>query len=305
MPDQSSVQGREITGEAPAAGYPRAQINTTTVLISPNETHRQTLKQALEAQLSTTPIVLSAYPSYHDAGEWSEADCDAFVIELDSDSDRGLDIVEAICSRKPSATVLVYTSGNRSELLIARHPRRGPRVLTGTVSPEVLSDALLRAAARRAETSSTKRKYGKVLVFRGAKGGSGATTLAVNFAIAIRQESGQEVALVDLNPQLGDVSLLMGLAPRFTLGDAFRNSARLDEDFMTTLLTKHNSGFSVLAAPDKFAHNPRQNTMRSIMELARNPISVVVDAGSRFDSISRSLFEPGSTYLVPQADIPS
>ena len=36
------------------------------------------------------------------------------------------------------------------------------------------------------------------------------TTLASNFAIALQKESGREVVLVDLDVQLGDVSLVLG-----------------------------------------------------------------------------------------------
>jgi len=285
------------------------QTNTTTVLICPNEAHRRTLKQALEAQYSTTPIVLTEYPSYHDAIAVSDADCDAFVIELDTDSDRGLDLVETICSRKHSATVMVYMAENRSELLIASMRAGAREFLSRTIAPDVLSDALLRAASRRAETSTSKKKHGKVLVFRGAKGGSGTTTLAVNFAIALRQESGQEVALVDLNPQLGDVSILLGLTPRFTIADALRNPDRLDEDFMTTLVTEHSSGISVLAAPDTFTtpNPPAEATISRVMELvgSRFPYAVI-DAGPGLGASADTLFRlAGTVYMVTQADIPS
>ena len=89
-------------------------------------------------------------------------------------------------------------------------------------------------------------------MFWGAKGGSGVTTLAANFAIALRQETSGEVALLDLNPQLGDVSVLLGLTPQFTITDALLNPDRLDEEFVSTLVTRHGSGVSVLAAPDVF-----------------------------------------------------
>ena len=75
------------------------------------------------------------------------------------------------------------------------------------------------------------------MVFWGAKGGSGVTTLATNFAIALRMETAAEVALVDLNPDLGDVAVFLGVTPRFTVADALQNSKRLDHDFVATLMT--------------------------------------------------------------------
>ena len=66
--------------------------------------------------------------------------------------------------------------------------RAGAReFLFGPIAPNVLGDGLLRAAARRSEHSAKKTR-GKVLTFWGAKGGSGTTTLATNFAALQRLE---------------------------------------------------------------------------------------------------------------------
>src|ERR1035438_9512416 len=84
--------------------------------------------------------------------------------------------------------------------LLVSSMRAGAReFLYGSVMSPALGEALLRASARRMEMTD-RRVRGKVLMFWGAKGGSGVTTLATNFAIALRQETGGEVALLDLNP---------------------------------------------------------------------------------------------------------
>ena len=137
------------------------------------------------------------------------------------------------------------------ELLMASMRAGAREFLSGAIAPTVLADALLRAAARRAE-HTTKKTRGKVLMFWGAKGGSGVTTLATNFAIALHNETGGEVVLADLNPQLGDVAVLLGLTPRFTIAEAFLNPNRLDQEFVSTLVCEHRSGISVLAAPDSY-----------------------------------------------------
>ena len=65
-------------------------------------------------------------------------------------------------------------------------------------------------------------------------------------------ETAAEVALVDLNPHLGDVAVLLGNSPPFTVAEALKNSKRLDQDFLPHCLSRHRSGVSVLAAPDTY-----------------------------------------------------
>jgi pilus assembly protein CpaE len=219
-----------------------------------------------------------------------------------------MELVEAICSRKPTATVMVYSGGPDAERMM-RSMRAGAReFLSGNFAPALLQEALLRAAVRRSE-QATKKATGKLLVFWGAKGGSGVTTLAANFAIALREETAAEVALVDLNPRLGDVAVLLGMTPRFTVAEALQNGKRLDQEFVSTLLAEHSSGISVLAAPDAYQASvaAESRTVGKLADVVRNQYPyVVVDAGRELGAAAEPLFQMASvTYLVTQLDIPS
>jgi pilus assembly protein CpaE len=283
-------------------------LNPSVVLIAPNEAHCRSLRRALEAQRTTILREYNIYPSYAHLPQVLEADCDAFVVEIDTDMDLAMDLVEAICARKPAATVMVYSEAPSPDRMV-RAMRAGSReYLSGVVAPAVLLEALERAAARRAE-SAVKKVDGKVMVFWGSKGGSGVTTLAANFAIALRMETAAEVALLDLNPDLGDVALLLGVTPRFTVVDALQNTKRLDQDFISTLMTEHPSGVSVLAAPETYgpAAPSESRDVERLAEVFRNQYPwVVVDAGRGLGSSADALFQMASTiYLVTQLDIPS
>jgi pilus assembly protein CpaE len=309
MVDNTVSKGSpDPVGNSGSPSYSRMQTNATAVLVCPDPVVRHMLTKSLEAQHSLIASVVPAYPNYNAILTLAETECDAILVELDTDSDTALDVVEAICARKPAATVMVYSNRSDAHLVMASMRAGAREFLSGTIAPEVLSDALLRAAARRIEVG-VKRTQGKVLVFWGAKGGSGVTTLATNFAIALHRESGGEVALADLHPQLGEVSVLLGLTPRFTVADALQNPNRLDGDFVQTLVTEHRSGISVLAAPDTYTLPvpPEARAVTKLMELvgSRFPY-VVVDAGLGMGHCAEALFRSAATvYLVAQADIPS
>jgi len=290
------------------SSYPRTQLKSTAVLVAPDPDYRLALTRAVEARNASIVTTLTSYPTYNQTVALVEQECDCFIIEIDSDTDAALDLVELICTRKPLVTVMVYAHANRPELLVASMRAGAREFLTGVVDPNTLSEALLRAAARRAETTA-KKTQGKLVAFCGAKGGTGVTTLAVNFAIALRQETGGEVALLELNSQLGDIPVLLGITPRFTVADAFLNPARLDEEFISTLVTSHRTGVSVIAAADTYTSEPSPDprTVGRLLELVttRYPY-VVVDAGGGMGKASEPLFETANTiYMVAQPDIPS
>lgn len=283
-------------------------VNPTVVLIAPNDGHLRNLRRALEAQRTTILREFSVYPSYAHLPAVLEADCDAFVVEIDSDVDVAMDLVEAICAGKPSATIMVYSESPDSDRMV-RSMRAGAReFLSGVIAPDALQKALVRAAARHSE-QTVKKVRGKMMVFWGAKGGSGVTTLAANFAIALRMETAAEVALMDLNPDLGDVSLLLGLTPRFTVLEALRDAKRLDQDLVSSLVTEHASGVSVLASPDAYSSPApiESRTVGKLVEVFRNQYPyIVIDAGRGLGEGAEPLFQMASTiYLVTQLDIPS
>ena len=283
-------------------------VNPSVVLIAPNEGHLRNMRRALQERRATILREFSIYPGYAHLSALLEADCDAFVVEIDSDMEAAMDLVEAICARKPSVTVMVYSTAAETDRMV-RSMRAGAReFLSGAISPNVLQEALVRAAARRSEQTS-KKVRGKIMVFWGAKGGSGVTILAANFAIALRMETVAEVALLDLNPHLGDVALLLGAAPRFTVVDALQNAGRLDQDFISTLVTEHASGVSILASPDAYtsAALSDKRTVGKLVEVFSNQYPyVVIDAGRGLGDGAEPLFQMASTiYLVTQLDIPS
>src|SRR2546423_13665320 len=100
----------------------------------------------------------------------------------------------------------------------------------------------LTAAQRRGRQEGPR---GKVFSVINAKGGSGATTVAVNLALALQSAHGQS-ALVDLAP-LGHAALHLNLKPSFTAYDAIRNLHRLDSSLLESFTTRHAGGLQLLA----------------------------------------------------------
>jgi Flp pilus assembly CpaE family ATPase len=275
-------------------------------LIGPDEQRRRAVAYALAGCQGSEVREFTSYPpGLDDVPRLLEQRYDVIVIDLDSNPEYALELVESI-GANGVATVMVYSAKADPDLLV-RCMRAGAReFLTLPFAPNTMAEAMVRAAARR-PANRPKKAGGKLLVFFGAKGGAGVTTLACNFAVALAQDTSQSTVLIDLDLPLGDAALNLGLVAEYSTVNALQESSRLDASFLSKLLIKHDSGLYVLAAPGKLPQYQASNeSIDRLLTVARQDFdSVVIDVGSRLDFAGTALFKEAKTvYLVTQAAIP-
>lgn len=275
-------------------------------LIGPDEGRRAAVAEALAGPLCGTRRELNFYPDIEEAQKLIERSYDVVIVDLDSNPEVALDLVESICA-KTQATVMVYSAGADAELMI-RCMRAGAReFLTQPFAPGKLAEALVRASARRTATRAAKKADGKLLVFWGAKGGAGVTTLASTFAVWMARESEKRVLLIDFDLPLGDASLALGISGQYSTVEALQNSHRLDTNFLNRLLIQHDSGLSVLSSPGKMVKaDTSKEAIDKLLWIARQEFDyVVIDSGSNLDLIDTALFDLDAVvYLVTAVNIP-
>jgi pilus assembly protein CpaE len=280
----------------------------TVAVISPDEQRRSAATRALGECRSGPVQEFDSYPAGLDDVPrlFSKQNLDVVLIDLDSDPEYALDLVESICIRG-LATAMVYSAQTDPDLLL-RCMRAGAReFLTMPFEPGAMGEALVRISALRSTVLPTKKTEDKLLVFLSAKGGAGVTTLSCNFAVALAQESKQRTLLIDLNLPLGDAAINLGIRSEYSTVNALHNPSRLDANFLATLLVQHGSGLFVLAAPSEMS--PTQVSTEAIdtlLQVARQSFDyVVVDAGARLDLQNTRLFDQSATvYLITQIGIP-
>ena len=142
--------------------------------------------------------------------------------------------------------VVVFAVGSMSQpQVIVSAMRAGARefIERPTTTTDLLEAFVRLTTAQRKVDREGPR--GKVFTVVNAKGGSGATTTAVNLALALHSAHGN-VALVDI-ASLGHAALHMNLKPQFTVTDAIRNLHRLDSSLLESFMTRHGGGLQLLA----------------------------------------------------------
>ncbi len=106
----------------------------------------------------------------------------------------------------------------------------------------------LHAAVQRLVKNLAPAARGEVFAVIGAKGGVGATTVAVNVATALAKATPDPTLLIDLNVACGDAAVFLGVEPPFSVMDALENVQRLDAAFFGGLVVRTNSGLDLLGA---------------------------------------------------------
>src|SRR5215213_7249647 len=90
----------------------------------------------------------------------------------------------------------------------------------------------------------------QVIVFMHGKGGVGATTLAVNAAVALATGAGKKVTLLDLDLAFGNAARMLALQPERTLADLAADD-RVSPDALAEMTLEHRSGVKVVVGCDQ------------------------------------------------------
>jgi pilus assembly protein CpaE len=149
----------------------------------------------------------------------------------------------------------------------------------------------------------------KLIVIMGAKGGVGATTVAVNLGVQLTTFASKRTVLLDFARPLGNAHLLLDLRPKFGVRDAVENLERLDSHFLAGLLTKHKTKLELLGGvtqPEEWQSIDVKSLDRAA-NVAQNSFDVVlVDMGSQFSSDWSQLLRMARMILiVAEANVPS
>lgn len=176
------------------------------------------------------------------------------LMALEEPPMRGLATLEALQRQNPDLPVVVYSSCDEPQFL-RRAMRAGARdFLAKPLRADDLAEAVLSVLAhdeaRGAALAGGEEVTGTgiIVTVAGAKGGIGKSSLAANLAVALRQLSGQEVALLDADVQFGDVGVMFDLETSLDRCVSFlaRDGVEVTRQSVADCLLTHSSGVKVL-----------------------------------------------------------
>lgn len=231
---------------------------------------------------------------------------DLVIVDIRNDTTSALSGIERLRASAPGVAIFAIATTADPDLILQSMRAGANEFFIWPPAEDTFYGAIRRTAARR-ETTHGSRPSATTLVFFGAKGGAGTTTMAVNCAVDLARMNHPTVIL-DLKPGLGEVALFLGIRPRYTILDAVDNLHRVDGEFLRELVIKHKSGLDIMAGSENF-DRPNGSDAGGIEELlrflTRQYEYIVIDAGSQINSCSvAGLYAADRMFLVLNPDVP-
>jgi len=189
-----------------------------------------------------------------------------------------LDNLAQVC--EPDVRVLVV--GDREDVAFYRRLTQGVgaheylyKPLTRDHVARLFSPAIAGAVAERDDGNG---RGGRVIAVCGARGGSGATTVAANLALAVSNATRGHVALVDLHLRGGSVALSLGARAGSGLRIALENPEKADALFLERAAVPVAERVRMIAAEEPMETDPRGSpeSVRRFLELLRHRFNTIV-----------------------------
>jgi len=179
---------------------------------------------------------------------------DIFVVDFDANPDRARRTVHQIRDVLPAAVIFAASTKSEPEQIISAMRSGCSEYLVKPIDEGRFKQALTEFERLRREQVTPSRKATMVTLL-GVKGGVGVTALAVHLATFAARMNGGRTLLIDQHPDLGDVSVYLGMGQQhhqYHFYELVANVHRLDEELLQGFVLRHESGLQVLSSPDAF-----------------------------------------------------
>lgn len=283
------------------------------VLISTDPAWRESVRRVLaddDRPIELAMEITAPFAEMTDDQVTTLRRCDPDLVFLDFEEDPGTAVSFARFLAEGNAQRHIIGAG---PALAAETLLEAMRAGVAEYLPKPVAEPAIRSAvdraARRLGWAPANRTPGQLFAVFSPKGGAGTTTVATNLAIVLQRLTGKKVLLVDLDLELGEVAMLLGLNPRFSFVDVAESFARIDAGLLASFITPHESGVHLLAAP--FHPEPPGRIAAAEIQailgyLKRHYDYVVVDTPKSFSLESRAAFEEADrVVLVTTVGVPA
>ena len=229
---------------------------------------------------------------------------DLIVLDVMMPGVDGYQVCERLRANPRTATIPVIILTARSQRIDQQTALEvgADLYLPKPVAPEELiasvNELLSRPPGARPSVTAEAPTRRLISVFS-LRGGVGVTSLATNLAVALAQQYGDTVSLVDLSLTAGHAAIMLNLRPRRTVAHLL--AGELDSQAVEKHLLLHTSGVRLLAAP----HVPlppgvaTADVVKRLLGILKSQYGyTIIDTPSSLDEVTLSALSASDQILL-------
>ncbi len=238
----------------------------------------------------------------------SMADKSVMLIDLSDNTSEKLEFMQKVSSQCKNCKIIAL-SDNPSVDLIIKIMRSGAKeFLPVPIIKNELYDVLTKIMTQLEEPKRNNKC--KIISVFSNKGGIGKTSLATNLALELATITKENVALIDMNFQMGDITTFLDLKPSFNISYMLENIDKINETFLLSTLEKYkNTSLYILADPPYFkqADTIQPKLIAKLFNTLKDTFSyIIVDAEASFSGKSIATLDNSDLILlVSVANLPA
>lgn len=207
-------------------------------------------------QLGNVTLKMDEYCAVEDdypTQRFIEARPDVILVDM-QDQRAAIQSLFTLHATLPETWLFACGAPNDPQLIIETMQAGAREYIAKPVSARSIAMAFSRYIDERDRLRTVSKSKGKIYAITSAKGGAGATSVAVNLAMTLAGAQKEKVAILDLNSPVGDAASYLNLKPQFSLSDALASASRLDSLLLDSFMAKEKN-VALLPGPKQFKGN--------------------------------------------------
>jgi len=213
---------------------------------------------------------------------------DLIVTDVNMPNMNGFELTRRLRAdhRTARVPIVMLSARKQADDILTGYAEGADEYIAKPIEMAVLTAKIEVLIKRMKATAGEVIKRGRVVIFVRGKGGAGATTLAVNSAVALAETKMYRTAVLDLSLEFGNVASHLNLKPQHTLADlAGTQPDQLDDATFATFIAQDRSGVQVCVgsnAPERAELVTVGAVQQSIERLRRGSDYLMVDTPASF-----------------------
>ena len=272
---------------------------------------QQQIVTALDAD-SEFDFMGTTMPSERMTREIRSAEPDIILVDQLSDDSSMMDLIDSLVTQFPEAAMIA--------ILPDSNPLRAQQVMLAGARAFIVqpfTQANLVSTLRRVQELENRRKLHqnsgpaaekgdtvlplKMITVFSPRGGVGTSTIASNLAMAIYEETGQKVLLLEGKQYFGHLAVMLNIRSQSNLADLVPHASSLDETLIKDVIIEHASGIHILLGPGNFqvAQGVRPEDLYPILKaVGRMYDYIVIDGGSNLTENAVTIMDTTDKILL-------